>query len=140
MKTLITTLAAALMMVGGYTAFAQQSAHSLHHPKTTAQTKAAPSMEMCKKMMAEMDTEKAHMKDMDTKLDGLVSTMDSATGEDKVNAMSAVVKELVSQRSMMRMMKEKMDTKMMGHMMEHMKMPMKSGKMDCPMMKGMMGG
>ena len=140
MKTLVTTLAAALMMVGGYTAFAQQSDHSLHHTGTAAQTKTAPPMEMCKQMMADMDREKAHMKDMDAKLDGLVLTMDSCTGEDKVTAMSAVVKELVSQRSMMRMMKTKMDGKMMGHMMEHMKMPMKSGKMDCPMMKGMMGG
>lgn len=139
MKTLVTTLAAALMMVGGYMAFAQQGAHNIHHPKTTVQTKTVPPMKMCKQMMADMNSEKAHMKDMDAKLVGLVTAMDSATGEGKVNAMSVVVRELVSQRSMTRMMKEKMDAKMMAHMMEHMKMPMKSGKMDCPMMKGKMG-
>jgi len=140
MKSQITTLALALMMMSGYSAIAHPNANDLQYDEGAPQTKMAPPMEMCKQMKAEMDQMKAHMKEMDAKLDRLVSVMDSSTGDAKVSAMSAVVKELVSQKNMMRMMHEKMDPKMMAHMMEHMKMPMKSGKMDCPMMKGTMGG
>jgi hypothetical protein len=143
MKTIITmttTLAAALILVSGYSAVAQVGAHDHQNKGATTQEKTVPPMEMCKKMTADMEKGKADMKDMDAKLDGLVRTMDSAKGENKVNAIASVIKELVSQRSMMRSMKEKMDAKMMAHMMEHMKMQMKSDKMDCPMMKGMMGG
>ena len=139
MKTRLATLAAAFLMASGYSAFAQAINHNVHHMGSTAQAKMAP-MALCKQMMADMAMEKSHMKDMDAKLDGLVSTMDSASGDAKVNAMSAVVTELISQRKMMRSMKAKMDAKMMDHMMAHKKMPMKSGKMQCPMMKGMMGG
>ena len=133
---------AALLMCVAYTASAQQAAHGLHPKGSASQSKMAPQMEMCKQMMADMEREKAHMKEMDAILDRLTSTMDSATGYSKIEAMAVILKELVAQRRMARMMKEEMDGKMMGHMMGHMKMPMKSGKMDCPMMKSMgaMGG
>ncbi len=130
--TLALALAATLMLGGGALTLAQQSTHDQH--KAAAAQK-APSMAMCKQMMADKEKSMAHMKAMDTKLDGLVAQMDNATGESKVDAIAAVVKELASQRKSMRSMMEGMHMKMMGHMTQH----MQSGKMGaCPMMKDMM--
>ncbi len=141
MKTLHSTLVAAVIVLGGYAGLAQGGALNVRQTAGAApMKKMGPSMEMCKQMMADMKMEKAHMKDMDAKLEGLISTMDAATVEDKVNVLATIVKELVAQRTMMRIMKDKMDAKMMVHMMDHMKMPASSGKLDCPMMKDMMGG
>jgi hypothetical protein len=42
------------------------------------------------------------MDSADARLDGLVRTMNQATGQNKVQAMEAVINELVAQRKMMR--------------------------------------
>jgi hypothetical protein len=74
------------------------------------------------KMMAEM-------KAMDTRLDEKVAAMNAAKGDQKVEAMAAVINELVSQRKEMR--------ENFGPMHHGMKGPMmgQHGPMDCPMMK-----
>ena len=61
------------------------------------------------------------MNEMDTKLNSMVQTTDLVTGDDKIAAMSDLLKTLVSQRTQMRSMLESMDSKKMGHMMMHMK-------------------
>jgi len=68
-------------------------------------------------------------KQMDAKLQGLVDTMNKATGPAKVDAMAAVINELIAQRTAMR---DQMQEMMMHHMpsegQEH-------SMEDCPMMK-----
>ncbi|CAN5341381.1 hypothetical protein BH11ARM1_BH11ARM1_15350 [soil metagenome] len=133
MKKLALALVACLSIGGGALALAQSGNHTQHQAGLVA-TQKSPKMEMCKQMMADKVKMKAHMKDMEAKLDDLVSQMDTFTGEAKSQAIAAAVKELVSQGKVMRAMKEEMETKMMSHMMQH----MQSGKMTpCPMMKGM---
>ena len=131
-------IAACILMANGAAVFAQTTNHSQHHPTVKGKSSKAMAakpmqMDMCKKMMAEKKAMMEHMKEMDTKMEGLVSTMEGATGDAKVEAISAAVKEMVAQRIMMNKMMEAMEAKMMEHMMMH----MKSGKMECPMMKGM---
>jgi hypothetical protein len=83
-----------------------------------------------KEMMAKMDA-------MDARLDDLVKKMNTAKGTKKVDAVAAVVSELVAQRKEMRQQMMAMRPEMMRHMMEHMRMGMTKGMMECPMMKGM---
>jgi hypothetical protein len=64
-------------------------------------------MEGCKEMMANREAMMADMKAMDAKLDELVAAMNTASGEKKVDAMSALLSEMVSQR-------RKMQSMMMG--------------------------
>ena len=71
----------------------------------------------------------ANQQQMDTKLQGLVDTMNKATGQAKVDAMAAVINELIAQRTAMRdemheMMMHHMSEGQQGHSMEN-----------CPMMK-----
>ena len=65
---------------------------------------------------------------MDAKLQSLVDTMNKATGQAKVDAMAAVITELVAQRDSMR---SEMHEMMMHHMQEGQTHSMDS----CPMMK-----
>ncbi len=92
----------------------------------------------CQAMMAARQKMMAHMKEMDAGLDTLVQTMNSATGQAKVDATAAVVNELVTQRKAMRDGMEKMQGGMMQHMMEHMQAGAQ-GMMQCPMVKNMGG-
>jgi uncharacterized coiled-coil DUF342 family protein len=55
------------------------------------------------------------MKEMDTRLDAKVAAMDAAKGEKKVDAMAAVIKEMVSQRKEMRDHMMKMREQMGEH-------------------------
>lgn len=141
MKTFSAAVIASLILGSSILAFGQQNKHEQHTGAAKTQTQSsgmkmkAPTMAMCKQMMADKEQSMAHMKSMDLKLDTLVIRMENATGENKVNATVAVVKELVAQRKKVHSMMKGMDSQMMGHMMQH----MKSGTMDCPMMKGMMG-
>lgn len=130
MKAITSAVAATLMLGGVFLAYGQHDQHKDMKPIK------APTMAMCKQMMADKEKMTAHMKEMDMKLDVLVEAMDSAKGESKTNATAAAVKELVAQRKMHSSM-QSMHGDMMGHMMQH----MAGGKMmDCPMMKGKMGG
>ena len=73
--------------------------------------------------LAEDETEKmiADMKAMDTRLDEKLAAMNASKGDQKVEAMAAVIKEMVSQRKEMQEHMMKMHDMGKGHMMEHMK-------------------
>jgi regulator of PEP synthase PpsR (kinase-PPPase family) len=80
-------------------------------------------------MMAEHEKMMAEMKAADQRLDDLVVKMNAASGTEKVDAIAAVVSEIVAQRQAMRGGMMKMQHGMMGQM--------QSGKgpmMMCPMM------
>lgn len=76
----------------------------------------------CEAYMQQKQAADAQMKEMDSRLTALVAKMNGATGQARVDAMAAVITELVTQRSAMRdqMMK-------MGPMMMH--------EAGCPMHK-----
>ena len=96
-------------------------------------------MQQCKAMMANMKDMRAKLGVMDSSVDALLTEMNAATGAKKIDAMAAVINELVSQRKTMRGMMMEMQPKMMAHMMRHMQMGMMQGAAasmaDCPMMK-----
>lgn len=94
-----------------------------------------PEKKMDESMMARHKEMMARMDAMDSRVDGLVKTMNAARGSKKVDAVAAVVSELVSQRKEMRQQMMTMHPEMMKHMMEHMRMGMMKGMMECPMMK-----
>lgn len=113
-------------------------------PTTVDETQAAA-------MMAERQKMMANMRAMDQKLNDLIAKIDSARGDDaKIEAIAAVVKQLVAQRTQMHSQMEGMQTRMMNHMTQHM-MSMQGGMMsmmnnrgqagampsmsNCPMMK-----
>jgi hypothetical protein len=101
----------------------------------TTEAQPAPGMDAkCQAMMAERDTMMADMKAADQRLDGLVLTMNAASGMEKPTATAAVVSEMVAQRKTMRDGMMKMQEDMMGHMMEHMQAGPGAMSM-CPMMK-----
>jgi hypothetical protein len=103
-------------------------------------------------MMAERQQMMAAMHAMDQKLKDLVAQMDAATGTKKADAIAAVVKELVTERTNMSGRMMMMQDGMMQHMMQHM-MSMQGGMMsmmnrgdqssampsleNCPVMKGL---
>ena len=127
----------------GATRSAGQEAHA--HPAGTTAADGASMMEKCKAMMSEHQEAMRKQQAMDSKLDELVAAMKSATGDDKVPAIEAVVVELVSQRRAMHGMMADHHAGMMRHMMEHMSqgMPMGEGRsmMEmCPMMQGTAAG
>ncbi len=128
-------------LVGAMTLWAQQP---------TSPPPASQKVEMGKPGMTDEktmeDSMMAHHKEMmakmeaaDARLDGLVKTMNAATGSKKTNAVAAVINELVAQRKQMRDDMMAMQPEMMKHMMEHMAMGMMKGMEDsmakCPMMK-----
>jgi hypothetical protein len=104
------------------------------------QTPAKPSADMaakCKAMMAEHERMMTDMKAADQRLDELVTKMNAASGQAKVDATAAAVTEIVTQRKTMRDRMMGMHQGMMSHTMEHMQAGAQSMAM-CPMMK--MGG
>lgn len=110
--------------------------HQQHHPEQAQKPQTPGKMTMdCQAMMASRQKMMEDMKAMDARLDGLVQTMNSATGQAKADATAAVVSELVTQRKTMRDGMAKGQAAMMQHMMEHMQMGGEKGAMTCPMMK-----
>ncbi len=91
----------------------------------------------CEQMVEHRRIMQEHMMLMDQKLDGLVATMNAATGDAKLQAMADVINAMVEQRTQMRNAMETMQPMMMQHMMGHMQPGtahgMKSMK-ECPMM------
>ena len=96
----------AVLLVSGLTggALAQEDQEMMGREKM---------MEHREAMMAKHQEMMAEMESMDAKLDSLVAAMNTATGDDKVNAMAAVLEELVGQRKAMH---EKMQQRRMGMM------------------------
>lgn len=88
-------------------------------------------MERCKEWQARHEKMMAEMKAMDARLDERLAAMNAAKGDQKVEAMAAVINELVSQRKAMRADFGPMPPWRKGPMMgQQAGMPP-----DCPMMK-----
>jgi hypothetical protein len=94
-------------------------------------------MMMGQNMMATMKTDNTAA---DERLTPLLDRMNAATGQAKVDAMAAVVTELVAQRAIergqMAQMSGMMTPGMMGLMIQGMTSDMRSLAAQCPMMKG----
>lgn len=106
-------------------------------PPTERQSAAQPSGDMaagCEAMMAGRQKMMADMKTADQRLNELVAKMEQASGQAKVDAVAAVVHEMVTQRQEMRDRMMQMHQQGMRHMGEHMQAGAKSMAM-CPMMK-----
>ncbi len=103
--------------------FAQQEQGKTPAPAAQVGTKVerAPAHSMAGGQMKEHDEMMSRMKEMDARLDAKVAAMDAAKGDPKVEAMAAVIKEMVSQRKEMQEHMMKMHDMKNGHMMEHMK-------------------
>jgi hypothetical protein len=132
----ISLLLFALCLLVPYGVFAQQA--SPQFPTTPDQMKmraeAVPGMttnpriERCRRMVAEHDRMMSKMKEMDDRLKERMAAMQAAQGDEKINAMAAVVDELVRQHDEMR-------ARMMAMQQKGTK-PMMSGQMG---RRGMMG-
>jgi hypothetical protein len=103
--------------------FAQQEQGKTPAPAAQAGTKvdSVPAHPMSGGQMKEHEEMMSRMKEMDTRLDAKVAAMDAAKGDQKVEAMAAVIKEMVSQRKEMQEHMMNMHEMKKGHMMEHMK-------------------
>ena len=93
-------------------------------------------MASCKAMMEKHKEMQAKMAQMDQKLSDLVKQMNESKGNDKVEAMAAVVNELVYQRMTMHQRMSGHQAMMMKHMGGHMQKGAGS-MMQCPMMNEM---
>ena len=116
--------------------FAAQKAPVHPHPAVAGAKPAAAMDAKCQAMMAEHEKMMADMKAADQRLDGLVATMNTASGAEKMAATATAVTEKVTQDRTMRDATMKMQHDMMGHMMEHMQAG-KESMASCPMMKQM---
>lgn len=114
---------------------AQQQAPSANAAKQDQAAAAAGQnmMAMRQKMMVDQ-------KEADARLQPLIDKMTGATGSAKIDAMAAVVTELVRQRTTdrqsMNQMSQMMMPNMMGMMMQGMTADMRNLAAQCPMMKG----
>ena len=124
--------ASALVLFFPQGAFAQGSAAAQGASAEKPSGKAAMGCP-CAEMMAKHHKEKMAMKkEMDERLDAKVAEMNSAKGENRVEAMAAVLNELVAQRKEM----HQRHNKMREHMMDMKKSgAMGSGECRCPMMR-----
>ena len=103
-------------------------------PQGTMARPQAGMAEKCKAMMAQRENMMAELKKADERLDSLVAKMNAASGQEKTDAIAAVVSEMVSQRKSMRERMVAMQERMMAHMGEHMQSG--PGSMaECPAMK-----
>lgn len=131
------TIAVATLFVGGAVAKGQtpsagRGASQAQPPAMVDETQAAA-------MMAERQKMMANMRAMDQQLNDLVAKIDSARGDDaKIEAVTAVVRQLVAQRTQMHSQMEAMQTRMMSHMMQHM-MSMQGGMMSMMNNRGQTG-
>lgn len=100
--------------------------------------KSAAMMEKCQEMGKKHEAMQQKMAERDARLQERVEAMNAATGEEKVDAIAAVINELIEQRQAMHDMMMKMGPDMMRHMMEHMHPDMTDEMMEkCPMMRMM---
>jgi hypothetical protein len=122
MKTMLFVLMLAVLIVP-CGLFAQQEQGKTPAPAAQGGTKveSAPAHPMAGDHMKEHEEMMSRMKEMDARLEAKVAAMDAAKGDQKVEAMAAVIKEMVSQRKEMQEHMMKMHDMKKGHMMEHMK-------------------
>ncbi|MCL4395251.1 MAG: hypothetical protein M1482_10700 [Chloroflexi bacterium] len=126
---------AVLTTVGLYAQAHRDHATAPVSPSPQQQTASGKMPDACRAMMAKRDQMMADMKAMDAKLDQKVAAMNSAAGPAKVDAMAAVINELVSQRRQMQNMMSMNGAPMMGMMGGGNQRAM----MDCPMMQSTPG-
>lgn len=127
--------AALLAVTAGLPAQTQQPATQQPHQHGTPTQTGQPDsgmMAKCQAMMAQHKAAMAEQQQADERLDTLVATMTRASGQQKTDAVAAVVTEMVTQRKAMHERMLKMQRGMMTHMAEHMQ---SGGSPMCPMMK-----
>ena len=107
MKSTLTKLFIASLVFASVTAYTQSSAHRHNH---SAGRQAAP-MAMNMPMM-DMEKCMADMKAGSARLDALAAKMNNASGADKIDAIAAVVNEMLAQKKKM----DEMCMQMMSHM------------------------
>ncbi|HEY1304256.1 MAG TPA: hypothetical protein VGF24_11935 [Vicinamibacterales bacterium] len=90
---------------------------SARHQQPTADSPAAPAQGMPGRMMKTPEEMMAEMKAADAKLDALVASMNTATGDDRIAAVTAVVNELVRQHKSMHARMGEMQQMMGGRAM-----------------------
>jgi hypothetical protein len=140
------------VVLGSLTSAAQQPSHDEHRPGPPPAGGPPPGGmkmdEKCAMMKREMDDMSAGMRAAHERLEKLLREMNTTTGPAKVEAMAAVVNEMVAHSAEMHRMHDEMMHKMMGHMAEHMGMMGMGGGPGagkgigmemCPMMKGHAG-
>jgi uncharacterized protein YoxC len=93
----------------------------------------------CQEIMQEHQKMMSAMQQMDSQLQAKVSTMNSATGDKKIQAIVDVVNELASQRHQMFARVEDMQSRMMAHFAEHMQSGGAQSLANCLMMQQGMG-
>ncbi len=108
--------------------------HGMMHGQT-AQEDSGDSSPRCDMMKKKQEKMMAKCKAMDSKLDELAAAMNSATGQEKIEAMAALLNELVAQRKAMHSMMHTMMGKKMGMMSSSGEGMSKDGKSKCNMMK-----
>lgn len=140
MKRIVTAMTTGCMAVvmSAVPGLAAQTSQEPHHPATDTVKPPSGMESKCQAMMAEREKMMTDMKAADQRLDGLVTTMNTASGMEKMAATAAVVTEMVTQQRTMRDGMMKRQQGMMSHMMEHMQAGKESMAM-CPMMKRMGG-
>jgi hypothetical protein len=132
-----TTVAAGLFLLPGSAGNALlHSAQQHQHAQEQQHAHGRDMDEACREMMAHHQEMMEQMTQMDGRLDQLVADMNAAQGQARVDAIAAVVSEMVVQRRTMRDRMMTMHQRMMGHMMEHMGEGHDSMSA-CPMMKMM---
>lgn len=95
-------------------------------------------MESCQKMKEKKQEMMADMKAQDAELTEAVAKMNSASEDQKMSLMAALITSMVEQQTAMHTRTAEMQEEMMAHMMEHMQMG-KESMAQCPMMKEMKG-
>jgi len=104
--------------------------------------------EGCAAMKNMCDDMATKQQQADMRLDRLITTMNESSGSTKVDAIAAVINELVTQRAEHRMHMMHMDVAMKDHTIQHvmaaapadMREKMKKGMDGCSMMKGPASG
>lgn len=138
-----TILAAALLTTTTLSiAWAMQPAHEAPRPVQPAAGQ--PAMPADCASMGKMHEEMmAQQKAADARVDALIVAMNNASGPTKIDAMAAVINELVMQRTDTHARMADMQPKMMQHMMQHvmdaapadMQGTMQVQMDECPMMQ-----
>ena len=111
---LVSAMSAVLALGVGITRFGVVSGQAAAQQNTAAQGAQAQSQPNMAEMMKMHEQMMAEMKAGDAKLDALVEDMNAAAGEAKVNAIAAVVNELVQQHKSMHGRMGQMHQQMMG--------------------------
>ena len=88
--------------------------------------------QQCQAMMAKKNERMAKMQEADTQLQQKLATMNKAQGQAKVDAMAAILTQMVNQRAEMREQMMSMSDDGMKHMMGH--MGNQDAMKNCPMM------